>query len=84
MTADCVLRSALNSAKQAPLGIRREANQEIDIAVRAEILSQGRSEEGKLGDLPAAAELFETAGWSEESGKCGTEHEAALEAASRL
>src|SRR4051794_1139707 len=60
--------------QQAPLGIRREAGQEVDVTVRAEVVPQSRSEEGKLGDLPATAEVFETVGRSEDGRKRGEKH----------
>ena len=44
---------------QAPVRIRSETRQQIQIAVRAEVVAQRRSEDAEFGDLPPAAEFVE-------------------------
>src|SRR5579884_835954 len=45
--------------QQAPVGLWREAHQQVQIAVRAEILTQGGAEQAQLRDLPAAAKFLQ-------------------------
>jgi len=42
--------------EDAPYSAGGEPGQEVDIAIRAEVGAQGRSEDRQLGDLPLAAE----------------------------
>src|SRR3972149_2005392 len=43
--------------KQAPLGVRCEGHEKIDIALGAEILTEGRAKQAQLLDLPPAAKF---------------------------
>lgn len=45
--------------KKAPVRVGREAHQKVNVAVGAEVLSQSRSEEGELDELPPMAEFFD-------------------------
>jgi hypothetical protein len=68
-----------------PAGILNEAGQKVDVAIGAEIVYLSRSKEGRLGSLPAAAEVFEALGGPKKRGGCEVKHVAAFkEAASQL
>ncbi len=45
--------------KDAPLGVFRKSGQNINIAVRPEIRTQGGPEEREFFDLPLATEAFD-------------------------
>ena len=46
-----------HQVEQAPRCARREGHENVEVAVRPEIVAQHRPEEGELRDLPAPAEV---------------------------
>src|SRR5262249_42652037 len=48
-----------HAIEKAPVRIRAEGDENVDIAIRAEILAQGGAEQGQLGHLPPATKLLQ-------------------------
>jgi len=49
----------LDQIEQRPASVRGEGNEEVDVALRPEIVAQDRTEERQLGDPPTAAERLD-------------------------
>ncbi len=45
--------------EHGPVGIGREGDQQIDVAVGPQVAGNGRAEDGQPSDLPAGAELLD-------------------------
>jgi hypothetical protein len=47
----------LKMIEQAPVSVRSEPSQNINVTIRAEVIAEDGTEKGELGDFPSSAEV---------------------------